>query len=98
MRLVRDTCEVWERLGCRWQQIATHLDAPTPTIWPTSRLNEMTAGRGKDAATVVLDVDGDTADSHDLPGESTCSCCLLVYHRSRLAEHSDGQQVCTDCV
>jgi hypothetical protein len=62
-------------------------------------MNELTAGRGKDAAGAALDVDdGDIVDSYDLPGEFTCSCCFLVYPRSRLAERSDGQQVCTDCV
>lgn len=100
--------------------MAADYDAPRRTDtddMADESMNEMTAGRGKDAATAVLDVDdGDMVDSYNLPGadlsgeelsvrvvpkksdEFTCSRCFLVYHRSRLAEHSDGQQVCTDCV
>jgi hypothetical protein len=30
--------------------------------------------------------------------EFTCSSCFLVHHRSRLARHERGQQICADCI
>lgn len=46
------------------------------------------------------DLSGEELTVKVLPKQSdefTCSSCFLVHHRSRLAAHPEGRDVCQDC-